>query len=119
MTNKDLTHMNISKYIAIAALLLALAAAGAQNQPTIPQRALVIPATQKSGEETLTRFSLDFPGGTPKQLVAAIQKAMGKPLNAIVPTEFADTSLPELKMNNVNVRELFSALEATSRRSEA
>src|ERR1041385_5181360 len=35
----------------------------------------------------LTRFSLDFPGGTPRELAAAIQKASGKPLNVIVPDD--------------------------------
>jgi hypothetical protein len=70
-------------------------------------------------EPTLTRFSLDFPGGTPKQLVATIEKAMGKPLNAIVPEEFADTRLPALKMNNVNVPELFQAILLASQKTEA
>src|SRR6185295_11516757 len=113
--------MKISNYWAIAAMLLALDAAWGQNQPAVPQRvpALTLAGSQGSGANSLTRFNLDFPGGTPKQLVAAIQKAMDKPLNAIVPTEFADTKLPELKMNNVNVRELFAALEATSQKSEA
>jgi hypothetical protein len=72
---------------------------------------------QRSGE--LTRFSLDFPGGTPKELVAAIQKAMGKPLNAIVPDEYVEMKIPALKMANVNVQQLFSALEQATRRSQA
>src|SRR5271165_6524870 len=42
----------------------------------------------------LIRFNLDFQGGTPNELVAAIQKAMGRPLNAIVPEELASTKLP-------------------------
>jgi hypothetical protein len=67
----------------------------------------------------LTRFSLDFPGGTPKELVAAIQKAMGKPLNAIVPDEYVEMKIPALKMANVNVPQLFSALEQASRKTQA
>jgi hypothetical protein len=59
----------------------------------------------------LTKFDLDFPGGTPAQLVAAIQKAMGRPLNVIVPAEYADWKLPPLKMNHVDVSQLFRALE--------
>ncbi len=66
----------------------------------------------------LTRFSIDFPGATPKELVLWIQKATGKPLNAIVPEEFADTKLPPLKMNNVNVSELFNALQMASSKIE-
>lgn len=77
------------------------------------------PATggQVSGE--LTQFDLDFPGGRPQQLVSAIQKAMGRPLNAIVPDEFSDTGLPALKMNSVNVYQLFQALEQSSHKSQA
>ena len=55
----------------------------------------------------LTKFDLDFRGGTPKQLAAAIEKALGRPLNVIVPDEFADTKLPALKMNGVDVSQLF------------
>ena len=64
----------------------------------------------------LTKFNLDFPGGTPAQLVKAIEKAMGKPLNAIIPTEDADLQMPALKMNDVVVPQLFAALEAASRK---
>jgi hypothetical protein len=67
----------------------------------------------------LTKFDLDFQGGTPRELVAAIQKAMHKPLNAIVPEQYVDLKLPPLKMNNVNVSQLFQALESASRKSEA
>ena len=67
----------------------------------------------------LTKFNLDFPGGTPKELVAAIEKATGRPFNAIVPDELAATKLPALKMNSVDVSQLFQALAAASRKSEA
>ncbi len=67
---------------------------------------------------TLTRFNLDFPGGTPKDLVDAIQKAMGKPLNAIIPNEHANMELPQLKMNNVTTPELFQALIRASSKLE-
>jgi hypothetical protein len=67
----------------------------------------------------LTKFDLDFPGGKPKDLVAAIQKAMDRSLNAIVPDEFADVKLPALKMERVNVAQLFEALAAVGRKSEA
>ena len=67
----------------------------------------------------LTTFSLDFPGGTPRQLITAIEKALGKPVNAIIPPEHADAKLPPLKMANVNVSQLFEALELTSQKTEA
>jgi hypothetical protein len=66
----------------------------------------------------LTSFNIDFPGGTPKELVAAIQKATGKQLNVVIPPEYADTKLPPLKMNSVNVSQLFRALEAASAKYE-
>jgi hypothetical protein len=62
----------------------------------------------------LTRFNLDFPGGRPAELVDAIDKASHMTLNAIIPTEDADTALPPLKMNDVDVVQLFAALEAAS-----
>ena len=77
------------------------------------------PPLAQQGSAELTRFSLDFPGGTPKALVAAIQQAMGRPLNAIVPDDYADTKIPALKMSNVNVQQLFSALEQASRKTQA
>ena len=77
---------------------------------------------QASGTQTaepgLTKFDLHFPGGTPRELVAAIQKATGRPLNAIIPDELADTKLPALKMNRVDVSQLFQALTAASRKQE-
>ena len=58
----------------------------------------------------LVKFDLDFPGGTPRQLVEAIDKGSGKTLNAIVPDEFANLHLPAIKMKAVTVYELFQAL---------
>ena len=90
----------------------------AQQQPPAFQPPVAGRAVSQSAE-ALTRFDLDFPGGTPKELVAAIQKAMDRPLNAIVPDEFADIALPALKMSNVNVQQLFTGLEQVSRKSQA
>jgi hypothetical protein len=67
----------------------------------------------------LTQFSLDFPGGSPSELVAAIEKALGKPLNVIINHEDEDVSIPPLKMNNVTMPQLFKALEAVSRKTVA
>jgi hypothetical protein len=66
-----------------------------------------------------TEFNLDFPGGTPKELVATIVKAMGKPLNVIISDQDAATQLPPLKLNNVNVSELFNALQLASQKVES
>jgi hypothetical protein len=85
---------------------------GTPNPPTIdPTTGLPV--------NNLTEFDLDFPGGTPGDLVKAIEKATGKPLNVIIPTEDADTQLPPLKMNDVVTPKLFTALEIASNRRVA
>jgi hypothetical protein len=94
---------------------------GPTDQSTFASRLQAIIAkasTNPSSEPVLTKFNLDFPGGTPKRLVAAIEKATDRPLNAIIPNEFADTALPALKMSSVSVVQLFQALEAASRKTE-
>ena len=63
-----------------------------------------------------TQFSLDFPGGTPRQLVKAIEKAMGKPLNVIINKDDENLELPSLTMNNVYLPQLFDAMEAASQK---
>jgi hypothetical protein len=67
----------------------------------------------------LTKFNLNFAGGTPRELAAAIESAMGRRLNVIVPEEFADVKLPGLKMEHVDVAQLFQALGAASQKDEA
>ncbi len=62
----------------------------------------------------LTRFDLDFPGGSPEQLVQAISKASGRPLNAILPKGSEEVELPPLRMKSVTTPTLFEALRAAS-----
>ncbi|HEV2435460.1 MAG TPA: hypothetical protein VG077_05625 [Verrucomicrobiae bacterium] len=59
----------------------------------------------------LTKFNLDFPGGTPAELVKAIEKAVGRPINVIVPDEAATVKLPPVKLAGINLNELFPAME--------
>ena len=73
------------------------------------------PAPTPPNAPVLTKFNLDFPGGTPKQLANAIEKAMGRPFNKIIPNEDDDLQLPPLKMNNVDIAQLFSALQQASK----
>lgn len=84
----------------------------------LAQQRIVPPQEVTEMERKLTRFNLDFTGGTPGQLVAEIQKATGRSLNAIVPPEHASRQLPPLKMNAVNVAELFRALSLASQRRD-
>jgi hypothetical protein len=84
-------------------------------RPDIPlQPAPSQPSGSPSKDGELTKFDLDFPGGTARDLVAAIQTAWGKPLNAIVPDEHAETKLPALKMKQVTIPQLFAALQAAT-----
>jgi hypothetical protein len=115
-----MNFMKIQNGIMAALLVLSSTTGFSQSGDASPQERLLMqraaestdsqkshPAVAASG---LTRFNLDFPGGKPKELVAAIQKATGKPLNAIVPDELADVKLPPLKMTGINMADLFSAL---------
>ena len=68
------------------------------------------PAPAASAPPALTKFDLDFAGGTPGQLVSAIQSAMGRPLNAVIPSDGSNLELPPLKMRSVDTVHLFDAL---------
>lgn len=72
---------------------------------------------QTTSESAFTKFDLDFPGGTPADLVAAIEAASGKPLNAVIPVEHAGVQLPPLKLRNVTARQIFQALTASSKKT--
>ena len=84
--------------------------------PVFAQPASSAQATVTEAQPKLTKFDLDFPGGTPGELVAAIQKALGRPLNAIIQSQDAKVQLPALKMSGVDVAQLFRALTAGSNR---
>lgn len=85
------------------------------------------PGPQRSGrvdEETkpLPRFDMDFPGGTPRDLVKAIDKAPlkgfnafggganGQSLNVIIPDDCANVKIPAISVKNVTVPQLFEAV---------
>jgi len=93
-----------------------LAIPSARGQPA-QQRPQPPPASAQNAvprNPDLVKFDLDFPGGTPRKLVEAIEKGSGKTLNAIVPDEFANLQLPSFKMKAVTVQELFQALHDAS-----
>ena len=73
---------------------------------------------QQKPTPELTKFNLDFLGGTPKELVAAIEKAMGKPINAIIADEDATMKLPPLKLNEVTFPQLSDTLRVGSTKTE-
>ena len=77
-----------------------------------------LPQTAPAPAASLTKFDLDFPGGTPAELVAAIEKSTGRPLNAIVRDEDMNLKMPALKMKGVTVLELFEALKLASKTTQ-
>jgi len=97
--------------------LLVLGCALLAGAPLIAQPQSAAQITETESRPKLTKFDLDFPGGTPAQLVGAIEKAMGRPVNAIILPEDADRQLPALKMNNVDAAQLFFALLASTKRT--
>lgn len=121
-------HFYLASFIALS---MAVPAVGQPTPPRAPRPAPGLPSRPGASVETvpktglpvsekpaLTRFDLNFSGGTPKGLVAAIEKAMGKPLNVIIPEEDSNVQLPPLKMNNVDVAQLFQALQNASLKFE-
>lgn len=67
---------------------------------------------------SLPRFDLDFPGGTPKDLVKAVEKALGKSINTVIPDDCADLKISAVSVKNVTVAQLFEALKQVSRKTE-
>src|SRR5262245_30780122 len=85
----------------------------------VPQatRPSTIPIQRSEGIDaaataSLKHFDLDFPGGTPREFVAAISKAMGRPLNVVIPESNADVPIMPIKVSNVTVPELFRAIQS-------
>jgi hypothetical protein len=74
------------------------------------------PATTSASETDDGRFDLKFPGGRVKEFVAAVAKAVGKPVNVVIPQESEDTLIPAMDVSRVNVRSLFRALSNASQR---
>jgi hypothetical protein len=118
--NMNRKNMKTPRFLAACLLALAITTAwGGQPAPTPPPHPIEPPPPSGSSEKRgLTKFDLDFSGGSPRDLVVTIQSAMGQPLNALVAEEFNNVKLPPLKMRNVDVAELFRAIEAASLKNE-
>jgi hypothetical protein len=108
--------------IAVCLPLLAFILAYAQPAPSSfptpspegsPGRYIRVEATN-----SLPKFDLDFPGGSPQQLVKAIEKVTAKPLNTIIPNDCKDLKIPAFLVKNVTVPQLFEALKQASKTTE-
>src|SRR5262245_34379764 len=93
------------KTLIVAALsgLCVVTSIQAQNDPTGDKNA----APQTAD---LPVFDIDFPGGTPAELVQQLAKASGKRPNVIIPQYVADFRIPQFKLQNVNTPQVFDAL---------
>ncbi len=69
--------------------------------------------------EPLTKFNLDFKGGTPEDLVKAIEKALGKHLNVMIPanSKAGAVCFTPLKLERVDVAQLFKAIGEANRKT--
>jgi len=94
--------------------ILSFNLAFAQPVPLLPPDGYVLVKATNS----LARFDLDFHGGTPKELITAIEKATRKPLNAVIPDEYKTMKLPALSVKNATVPQLFEALGQASAKNE-
>jgi hypothetical protein len=132
MKNKNQTSQIMKKILCLAASLLALNLTPGFGQPSLPNTPAPTPGPSfqqrlqtiqrlgapQADAPTLTKFNLDFPGGTPAQLVAAIEQAMGKPLNVIISTDekSAKAKLPPIKVSELDVAKLFKTLQENSKK---
>ena len=113
--------MKNSSYL--VAGLLALALTPVLAQPVVPGNER--PLTTKdlanflaSSTNSLPRFDLDFPGGTPKALVKAVEKVTEKPLNAVIPDDCANLKIFPISVKSVTVAQLFEVLTQASKKTE-
>jgi hypothetical protein len=90
-----------------------VAAWGQSLTPTNSRAMNGIPAPAPA---ELPTFDIDFPGGTPEELVSALNKRLGGTLNVIIPPDGADVAIPAFKLQKVNVSQVFSALMRVSER---
>ncbi len=102
--------------LSAAALTLLVSSSFAENLPQPPRQTAVPMATAGGGEvsDEAPRFDLKFPGGKVKEFVAAVSKALGRPVNVIIPKESEATLIPAVEVSRVTVQALFTALSNAS-----
>ncbi len=134
----------MKKSICIAASLLALGLAPVWGQPTTPapptppqaqiQRGVAPPplspeaqiiaieaarAQPAASAAEPSKFDLDFPGGTPADLIEAIEDATHKQLNVVILNKDANAQLPRIKLKHISVPALFSALAGVTEQTDS
>jgi hypothetical protein len=115
MTRKHTIMKKLLLVLTGSVLVAQLASAQAPSPPAPPPGVPAIVPAPFPPKPPPQKFDLNFPGGTPRALVAAIEKATGRPLNAIVGDEYDDVQFPPMKFANVTKSDLFDALSKASR----
>jgi hypothetical protein len=62
-------------------------------------------------------FDLSFSGGPPQKLISEMEKASGQKLNALIPAELTDVSIPPMELRSVQVQGVFDSLNMLWRNS--
>jgi hypothetical protein len=100
-------------FLAMAVVLIGFDVRGQGEDKRLPRPAQGTETPANRGPE-LPRFDLDFPGGNPQQLVDALNKPLMGKLNVIIPEDSNDVGIPPMKLKNVNVNDVFQALQRAS-----
>lgn len=101
----------LSITVALAQPFDKMSPSGPGSMPQLPDGYVLVKVTN-----SLTKFDLDFPGGTPEDLVKAVEKVIGKPLNTIIPDECSELKISAVSVKNVTVAQLFDALTSVSKK---
>ena len=99
------------------ALITILASLAPAQTGAPPVRTIGLPPAVSAGNEAADaapRFDLKFPGGKVQDFVVAVSKALGKPVNVIIPKTAEATPIPAVEVSRVTVAALFRALGTAS-----
>ena len=95
-----------TRMVAVLSGLCVIASIQAQTNESRNQTIVV--SEMPTGE--LPTFNIDFPGGNPEELIQQLTKASGTRPNVVIPSYIADVPIPKFKLQNVNTRQVFEAL---------
>jgi len=101
----------MKKLIVIALLVQTALSAYAQATPGTPA-----PRPPGAGSVTkitdTTRFEIVFPGGTPRDLIAMLDQAVGPEANVIIAPTMEKARIPAFTLRNVTLSDVFMALNS-------
>jgi hypothetical protein len=109
--------MNKLLWIILTALLLNVSAPinananAGEAQPNPPP-----PEIKKNPDPEFPKFDFEFPGGSPQELIVALNKRLNGTVNVILPNESQNIKVPALKVKDVTLPKIFAALQRASLR---